>query len=145
MFELKKGTANLKGTCYFEFVKNSEKLKTCWNQNAYYLEDWLFSFYHSTFKEASDRFDWYDFNKFIQSEIHRLITGLSSLENEMKNIEEENTFKKFFEKIYFYVENDGNPENWKEYIEIFKANSIKLRELASECFEEKQVLWVLGI
>ena len=144
MFELKKGTANLQGTCYFEFVKNSEKLRNCWNQDAYYLEDWLFSFYHSTFKEASDRFGWYDFNKLNQSEIQRLITGLSSLEDEMKNMKE-NTFKNFFEKIYFYVENDGNPENWKEYIEIFKANSIKLRKLASEFLEEKQVFWVLGI
>ncbi len=39
MFELKKGTANLEGTCYFEFVKNSNKLKACLNEDAYYLED----------------------------------------------------------------------------------------------------------
>ena len=54
MFELKRGTTNLEGTCYFEFVKNSDKLKTCWNKNAYYLEDELFSFFRPIFKRATN-------------------------------------------------------------------------------------------
>ena len=145
MFELKRGTTNLQGTCYFEFVKNSDKLKTCWNENAYYLEDWFFSFYYSTFKEASNRFDRYYFNKFSQSEIQRLIAGLSLLLSELKSINDEETFKKSFEKIYFYFERDGKLENWKEYIEIFKTNTLLIQKLANECLEEKQVFGVLGI
>lgn len=145
MFELKKGTTDLKGTCYFEFVKNSDKSKTCWNENAYYLEDEFFSFFYPTFRKVSDRFDRYEFNKLNQSEIQSLINELSSLKDEMKRINGEDCFRTFFEKIYFYIENDGNPEKWKEYIEIFKANSIKLRKLATECLEEKQVFWVLGM
>ncbi len=63
----------------------------------------------------------------------------------MNNIKEKNTLENFFEKIYFYIENEGNPNNWKEYLEIFKSNSIKIRKLAAEFLEEKQILWVLGI
>ena len=155
MFELKRGTANLQGTCYFEFVKNSDKKKTCWNEIvfypllqfcfSYYLEQELFSFFYPIFRKASDKFDWYAFNKLNQSEIKRLEKELLLLERELKGIKYEEQFKSFFEKIFFWIEADGNSENWKEYIEIFKTDSIKLRELAVQCLEEKQVLWVLGI
>lgn len=145
MFELKRGTANLKGTCYFELVKDSDKKKTCWNENAYYLEDELFRFFYAAFNKASNKFYWYYFNELKQSELKRLAKELFLLEQELEKIQNADQFKDFFEKIYFWLESDGNPQNWKEYIEIFKTNSIKLRELAVECLEEKQVLWVLGI
>ena len=145
MFELKRGTAELKGTCYFEFVKNSDKKKPCWNEDAYYLEQELFSFFYPVFRKASDRFDWYAFNKLNQSEIKSLLNGLSVLESQLKEIKDKEQFKVFFEKIYYWIETDGNPDNWENYIETFTRNCKRIRELSFECLEEKQVLWVLGI
>ena len=145
MFELKRGTANLQGTCYFEFVKDSDKEKFCWNENAYYLEDELFSFFYPIFGKASNKFDWYEFNKLNQSEIKLLEKELLLLERKLDNIKDEEQFKVLFEKIYYWIETDGKPENWKEYVEIFKTSSIKIRELAVECLEDKQIFWVLGI
>lgn len=145
MFELERGISNLKGTCYFEFVKNSDKKKPCWNEAAYYLKDDFFSFFYPAFKCASNRFDWYEFNKFNQSEIKKLIKELSLLERGIEEIKKKEQFKDFFKEIPFWTEIDGELENWKEYIGIFNINTIKLRELAAECSEEKQVLWVLGI
>ena len=80
-----------------------------------------------------------------QAEIKRLEKELLILERELESIKLEEQFKSFFEKIYFWIETDGNSANWKEYIAIFKNNSIKLRELAVECSEEKQILLILGI
>ncbi len=36
-FELIEGSKDVKETCYFEFLKHSDKKKPCWNEKAYYL------------------------------------------------------------------------------------------------------------
>ena len=52
-FELIKGTKTLKGTCYFEFVKHSDKKNTCWNENAFYLEDGVFIYFVNVFQNRA--------------------------------------------------------------------------------------------
>lgn len=145
MLELQEGTSKLQGTCYFEFVKNSEKKKNCWNENAYYLEDETFLIFSPVFHKASERFDWYDFNKLNQTELKNLTKELSFFESNLKQIRNEEEFKKFFEAILYWIEEDKPQKHWSDYVEIFRNNSLKLHKLADECLDEKQVLWVLGI
>jgi hypothetical protein len=145
MFELEKGTSKLEGTCYFEFVKDSDKKKECWNEEAYYLTDEIFDFIYPLFKRAIERFDYYAFNKLNQSEIKRLLDELSKFEKNLNQIKKEEEFKGFFEKIYFWIEKDEKGRCWKDYIEIFKITSETIRKLGEDCLEGKQILWVLGL
>ncbi len=56
MFELKRGTTNFERTCYFEFVKNSDKLKTCRNQNACLCESRIETWFCWWFEPVSTCF-----------------------------------------------------------------------------------------
>lgn len=63
----------------------------------------------------------------------------------MNDIKNEEQFRDFFGAIPFWSEIDGKLQNQKEFTEIVRINTLKLRELATECLEERQLFWILGI
>jgi hypothetical protein len=145
-FELIKGASTLEETTYFEFVKDSNKKKVCWNENAHYLEMGVFIYWVNVFQKASDRFDYFSFCKFNQEELKRLKQSLSEFENSLNKVSDVNEFKAFFENSYermFFGENIE--ETWRErIIDLIKINR-ELSAIVADCLNNKEVLWVLGI
>lgn len=145
-FELIKGIKELKGTCYFEFVKHSDKKKPCWNETAYYLEDGVFIYFVNVFSESSDRFDYYSFCKFNQSELKNLSKNLARFIKNLDSLKTVEEFKAFFENEYQHIIlDDKSPNNWDARVKDLILIAHKLENLIDECLEKKEVLWVLGL
>ena len=145
-FELIKGTGTLQGTCYFEFVKHSDKKKPCWNENAFYLEDGVFIYFANVFSKSSDRFDYYSFCKFNQSEQKRLSRSLDAFIKTLNLIQSLEEYKSFFENEYQHILFDNESEKlWRAKAKKLTAIAQKLKEFTDECLREKEVLWILGL
>lgn len=145
-FELIKGTETLKGTCYFEFIKNSHRKKTCWNENAYYLSDGVFIYFVNVFSKSSDRFDYYSFCKFNQFELKDLSKNLSEFIKRLRSIKSLEEFRTFFENDYQHIILERKSETvWNKRIKDLIAIACDLEILVKECYEENQVFWVLGL
>jgi hypothetical protein len=145
-FELIKGTSTLQGTCYFEFCKDSKKQKTCWNEDALYLEDEVFNFFHSAFSKSSREYDYYDFCKFEAKELEKLKSELIRFEGSLNSLQSLTDFEAFFGKIASFIEpNQEHDELWSTRTKSLGKIAGQFQNLVCECLLEKETLWVLGM
>ena len=145
-FELIEGISTFEGTCYFELVKNSNKTKFCWNENAHYLEMSVFIYWVNVFKKASKNFDYFSFNKLYQKELQELKIELVKFENSLNEIRGVNEFEEFFNNSY---ENTFFGEDLEEQLQnrVKRLADInqKIIKIIDECLTDKESFWVLGM
>ncbi len=145
-FELIKGTKSLQGTCYFEFVKHSNKNKPCWNENALYLKDEVFSFFANVFSKSSDRFDYFNFCKFNQFELKSLSKNLNVFIEKLNSLQNFEEYKSLFENEFINIFIDGeNEDDWKLKVKELRQIARELKNIVDESLQEKEILWVLGL
>lgn len=145
-FELIEGTATLKGTCYFEFCAESRKVKECWNEDAFYLEDEVFNFLCKVFVKANKDFDYYDFCKFEKSQMQRLKEQLIEFESTVGSFQGVEDYEDFFASLVKHPAfEEENKDTWKKRSAELKQIATLLRSLVEVCLKNNDPLWVLGM
>lgn len=138
-FELIIGPESLNGTTYFEFVKDSKRKEICWNTDALYLDYWVFTYFVRIFEKSLDGFDPYSFCRFDIPDLERLYLRLDE-----------------FSKIIDKAENGIAPKSDYHIQERLRhelpevGDKLKpivdgLQALVTECLEDEEALWVLGM
>jgi len=113
-FELIEGKVSLDGTCYFEFCADSNRKETCWNENAFYLEDEVFNFLLNVFVKANKDFDYYDYCKFGQPQLQRLKEQLLDFEGTVGSFQKVEDYEDFFARLVrFPAYEEENKATWE--------------------------------
>src|SRR2546430_17207732 len=74
-----RGTADLQGTCYFEFLPGEYKGK-CWNDDSVFLHEETFGLIEQTIARNEPRFDNWSFVDIRRPGWERIIHDLENLE-----------------------------------------------------------------
>ncbi len=140
------GTATLKGSYYFEFVKNSDRKEPFWNQAAWFLEGSVFHFFLSIFQQTSIKFNYHYESRFGESELIELKSLLVKFEDKLKFIQCFEDFESLFDNIIkFEYDEENDKDMWRNNVSELIVISQKLRKIADECNRNKEILWILGL
>lgn len=83
-YKLITNKAELKGSCYFEFLPGTYQGKS-WNDGSMFLTEESIAVFEYLLKEVNPDYDHYAFNEFSPEQISDLITKLEELSNYITN------------------------------------------------------------
>ncbi|CAG0991388.1 hypothetical protein ANAEL_02315 [Anaerolineales bacterium] len=141
---------NCKKGPYVEFNSTGKH----WEDSSIFLEEVVFGVFSRCFDGSNENFNYFGATTFKEIELLSLHGALKRFRTDLDEISDTETFTKFilFEPIgknflheLTTIDKIDLNQNWKKIIKSLKDITETLLNLAMNCIEKKNVLWVLGI